>query len=97
MGYRDNGKMVLADAEGLDADDLKRQAYEDGVAAMTDAWKRRKDKDDDEEENKKRKKKRSDMEQELAGPLSDAIERSDAIRREAYEQSVRDLEDAWRK
>ena len=40
-----------------------------------------------------------DDEFQLAGPLSDAdaIRHSDAIRREAYEQSVRELQDAWQR
>ena len=37
----DNGKLVLADTAELDADDIKRTAYNDGVAAMNDAWRTR--------------------------------------------------------
>ena len=37
----ETGKVVLSDASQVDADDAKREAYNDGVAAMTEAWKTR--------------------------------------------------------
>ena len=36
-----NGKLVFADTEGLDAGEIKQQAYNDGVAATVNAWKTR--------------------------------------------------------
>lgn len=101
-GYDDAGKIHLADASAADADELKRQAWEDSVAELGDRWRSRPPRDEDEEEEEEqrpRKKKKKPDEWEVAGPLSDAdaIQRSDAIRREAWEASVRDLEDAWRR
>ena len=104
MGYRsedDSSTLVLADASQLDPDDVKRAAYEAGVQAMTDAWKRKR-REEDEEENeeetksKKKKKKPEDREFEMAGPLSDQQSTdADTIKRTAYEQYCAELRDAW--
>lgn len=96
LGYTAEDRMVI-DADEPDAE----AAYETAKADLADAWKRPRkgdDDDDDDEEHKSKRKKRSDMEFEMAGPLSDADVRAiDEIKRAAYLDSVEALESAWKR
>ena len=101
LGYNADDRLVLADASeldreaGLDADSIKQQAYDAAVAELSNAWRTRPtvdqepdddidlDQDEDDEEDE-----RMDVRDEAA---------ADAIRRAAWEQSVRDLQDAWKR
>ena len=77
----ENGKVVFVDTDMVDADDAAERAYKQFKKHLSGAWKKQKEPDE--------------REWECAGPLSDA--ESAKIKSDAYEQSVRDLQDAWRK
>ena len=76
-----NNKLVLADTDMVDGDQLKSDAYKEYKKHLSGAWKKQKEP--------------SEREWEVSGPLSDS-QRED-IKEAAWRDSVEELSNAWRK
>ena len=77
----ENGKVVLADTDMVDSDQLKEDAYTQYKKHISGAWKKQREP--------------SPKEWECAGPLSDS--QSAEVKEQAWRDSVEELQNAWRK
>lgn len=84
------GQPVLVDASKVDGEKAKQDAYDEHKRTLTDAWKKKKEKREEKSEDPE------DKEWAMAGPLSDG-QSGQAVRDQAWRDSVTNLENAWRK
>ena len=85
--YTDEGSVEFADINTMDGDALKKCAYDEAKRNLSERWKTK---------PMKKQKEPDEREWEVSGPLSDSSQGSE-VKREAWEQSCRDLQDAWKR
>ena len=85
--FTDEGDVEFVDIQTLDANELKKRAYDEYKRHVSGNWKKQKEP--------------KEIEWEVAGPLSDGRSVSDAesseIKEQAWRDAVTDLENAWRR